>query len=341
MRRVTLRDLRRPVQSVQLCTRELAEGLVKSWKRGPPWSKAPAPKVRWSECGEYSCTVDVYGGAVDRTAVRPKTVTPFTVAHTPHIIMRIEADLRALIEAIEAWPTQVEQAQRSAAQRRRPLARPVEDDGADADGGSSDGSPSIEQDPLDDDEHASKAAPAPALQLTSSLKHNPVAARLSSMASAVPRYQVPWAPAANAALGPGIYDHKTVEAVRTHDPVRRSRPFANAAPARPGFPPREGVADAQYAHSSWPEPAAHGLGEGRAARASAPSFVSLRDRFDEAEYLRTVRLLKLQTPKRHATAAGGSTPSWRAYGAPSEPLLPPPPDHAERLAAARASAQRQ
>ena len=150
--------------------------------------------------------------------------------------------------------------------------------------------------------------------------------RMSSMTSAVPQRDEEWRRSAlGPSLGPGSYQ-TTIESVEVRDATRKLQIFRSDVPARPpGIPGRQGeppLPDGLFAQTSSPNK----------SYSKVPGTTwgqSLGYRFDAAGYLQGVQLQ--QRPKKvHRNL---QAPQWVDE---PQPLIVPT-DHAERLAAARAS----
>ena len=228
----------------------------------------------------------------------------------PPPIHGLSPDLRNLIDAIEAWPSTM-----SSYQKAQPK-RVHQTEGGEGDGDD------------DEDDEAALApslrmpAPAPALKLTTSLRA-PVSRRMSSMVSGVPQRDEEWRRSAlGPALGPGSYA-TTVEALNVREPTRQSQNFrsdVNQRPPRVGLVGEPNAPEGMYAHSSMPHKPYPLVPSSAIA-----TFKSVGYRFGADGYLKSV----LQTPTPVRRRATASVPQWHGLQVPS--------DHAERLAAARAS----
>lgn len=263
----------------------------------------------------------------------------------------VAPELRKLLESIEAWPGNVaqvrQQAERAMGKVQKKEVEPtvVLDDpdlvdpvGADDD----------EQDALDEHMAATRryVEPPRKCMLSSSLRA-PRTRHLSSMVSAVPQRDQEWRRSAlGPELGPGAY---SVERARPGlilaEPERQSKIFRSTLPQRPtllgvtGEPP---APDSMYAHTIQPAKPAGKLPSG------ASTFNSLSYRFGVDEHIKgVVRRQQAKVPRREIHYWHGA-PSWEGPFKPmnsaptdGEPaqtvVMPPGPDHAERLAAARAS----
>ena len=258
----------------------------------------------------------------------------------------VAPELRSLIEAIEQWPSNVSHA-RAAAEKaagKQPAstssAAPIVVTG-DADlENAGDEPPDALDHHLQSVSNTSSMQPQRKLALTSSLR-GPNKRHLSSMVSAAPQRDEEWRRSAlGPELGPGSYT-TSIEAMREFGTPGRVQPkFASTIPQRPknlglvGEPPPP---DGMYTHSSAPTkvmPAIHG----------GATFRSLGARFDEQSYLNSIRLGQQPKIPRREITHWHRAPTWegpfRAIDGTAEgQVLPPGPDHEERLAAARASVQ--
>ena len=304
--------------------------------------------------------------------------------------LTIDPALRTLLEAIEAWPSAVSQAQTAALKSRRAGNLPVLPLGADRRGGASAGGPAgagaaagssrrsnrhgqaeaeadaghhMDAEQLEDEhdreilrqeeeeerlealEAQEKAAARNSprnpstVRLSSSLRAPHGGARLSSMASGVPqRDDSTRRSVLGPELGPGVYP-TTVQAMATHDPQRASVVFRSKAPQRPkgfgnvGEAPAPDSMYANLASPVKPYPKVHGGNE----------FISTTCRFGTAAHFESVLLQQQPVARRRPTPYWQGAPVWEAPFA-NQPKLPgvqfpPPADHRERLAAARASLQ--
>lgn len=231
----------------------------------------------------------------------------------------LNPELRKLIDAIEAWPAAVSQYQRA---QPKP-AKPIKDEAA-ADGGEGENDENEELAP-------SRVLAPPALKLTSSLRA-PGVRRMPSMASAVEQRDEAWRRSAlGPALGPGTYQ-TTVEALTVHESTRRSRTFRSEVaqrPARIGLAGEPNLPEGPYAHAVFPHKP-----YGAIPGAAVAGFKSLGIRFGADGHHNDVLLqqaLRASPPPRKP--AEGLAPQWKD----APPVLVVPPDHAERLAAARAT----
>lgn len=266
----------------------------------------------------------------------------------------VAPELRKLLESIEAWPgnvSNVRQATEKAMGRLPPPSPPPakavldDPDLVEANGDDEEG-----QDALD--EHMARTAryqEAPRnCVLTSSLRA-PGTCHLSSMVSAVPQRDQEWRRSAlGPGLGPGSYS-VVRQACELAEPERASTVFRSTLPQRPaqlgvtGEPP---APDGMYAHSVMPtKPHAR-------IPAAASTFSSLSYRFGAEDHVRHVILRQQPKIPRRPIHHWHGAPSWEGPFKPMDMtrgaggdagehaqvlVMPPGPDHADRLAAARAS----
>ena len=229
-------------------------------------------------------------------------------------------DLRRLIEQIEAWPSVL-----PAPPPKSKLPHKEE------------------QDPLEPP-MAGRSAPAPPpLRLTSSLNRptNIKPHQLPSMASAVPQRTGLWPPSAlSSNIGPQTFDNR-VEAMVVHSPSRVS-PFMKG-PSRPqeGAPSSRARVTGALGGDPFVDPGSLYADRADPRRIDLPavpgvSFASFTHRFGPDEHLRHLEQLHQPRVPRRPTLYHPLAPRWDGpfVGVP-EPLVLPP-DHAERLARARA-----
>lgn len=265
----------------------------------------------------------------------------------------VAPELRKLLESIEAWPgnvANVRQATEKAMGRLPPPSPPpakVVLDDPDLMGAQGDADE--DQDALD--EHMALTASqryqdAPRnCVLTSSLRA-PSTRHLSSMVSAVPQRDQEWRRSAlGPGLGPGSYSIMQ-QGCEVAEPARESKVFRSTIPQRPaqlgvtGEPP---APDGMYAHSVMPTKP-HGK-----IPASVSTFNSLSYRFGAEDHVRHVILRQQPKIPRREMHYWHGAPSWEGPFKPTAGAgdnggelaqvlpMPPGPDHADRLAAARAS----
>ena len=244
------------------------------------------------------------------------------------MVRALNPELRRLIEAIESWPTAVSHAQRAAQKPEKGRAAPPGPPGGTSTLHSGDAD-AEEGEEAESSGHARAAAPAP--RLSSSLRA-PASRRLSSMASTVPQRDEEWRRSAiGPGLGPGAYDARP-GGLEVRDAVRHSEFFRSNVPQRPEQLGRAGEVvppESMYAHSSKPHKPKAILG--------VSPFNSTTLRFGVDGHLQSVRIQQLPSPRRRATSGYQGAPQWDAPYTAAPPPLVVPPDHAERLAAARAS----
>ena len=252
-----------------------------------------------------------------------------------HSTIMVNPALRALIDAIEVWPSSVAHAAtatRSHAQISDPL-HSVHHAGAGSSGG---GGGSLRRRQQGDHYEERRRPSQPEPVLSSSLRA-PAAHRLSSIVSAVPQRDESWlATTLGPDLGPGTYGsaHSGPGVLLTNDAKRRSVSFASASTQRPallgqvGEPP---LPDGMYTlHPQKLVPKVR----------TPTGFASIVHRFGVEEQMMRIRLSQLPRTPRRTTPAYHGAPRWDApfhAPAPDPALLRPPHDHAERLRAARAS----
>lgn len=306
------------------------------------------------------------------------------------LMVNIDPSLRALIEAIEAWPSAVSQAQTAALKSRRadnlpvlPLGsgrprnhahaaapqRPSSRRSANRSRGSIEagegdtlGSGAEDAEAAEDardrelllqeeeaehlemqraQEKAKQRRPGgvalfPPVKLSSSLRAPP-RRPLSSMASAVPQREDPSRVSElGPELGPGVYA-TTIQAMATRDPERESVIFRSRMAQRPkgfGTVGETPAPDSMYANISSPTkpyPKVHG----------GTQFSSTTHRFDHTAYYESLQLRQKPRARRRETPYWQGAPMWDGpfsqQPKPSGVQFPPPANHAERLAAARAS----
>jgi hypothetical protein len=245
------------------------------------------------------------------------------------VFATVDPALRALIEAIEAWPTAVSQAERRATASSR-KAKPFRQNAVGAARGDvNTHSPSLRGPGV--------YAPLGSLQepsLSSSLRA-PEKQRLSSMASSVPQRSDSWKHSAlGPNLGPGAYTTPTLDAMEIRDEHQRSMVFRSTV-ARLGNFGEPSLPEGMYAHTQSPL-------KPRAKVHGVSPFISLTYKnADVDEYLRSVeRMQRLPAPRREAQHWQGA-PKWEGPFAalpPSAVALPTDmEEHRSRLAAARAA----
>ena len=275
--------------------------------------------------------------AVVPKSARSANVSRSTTSLKSRIMaLHIPPDLRNLIEAIEAWPATVSQAQRAALKGSSGMSHFSAGTAAAAFSSNAPagaGDAAAEDDDEEDEDEAEflaanpKAAPPPQQLFLSSALRAPKKHKLSSMASEVPQRYESWRfSALSPTVGPGSYN-AGVEAMAVHDARRPQSVFKSGSQARPtlvgafGEPPPP---DSRYTDNSMPRKS-----YGKVLGASP--FISQQHRFGHQAHL--TNRLREQRPSRRAQ----QMPRWDAplHQQPEEPLYVHP-FHAERLAAARA-----
>ena len=244
----------------------------------------------------------------------------------------VAPELRSLIEAIEAWPSNVHHAQ-AAAQKASGRGR-----------GGADATRAEEATPSDDaQQHVvqqqQQVAPRGPKNLSSSLRA-PATRHLSSMVSQAPQRGEEWRHSVlGPGIGPGSYATRVQAMRELGTSPRPTTQFLDPLPQRPehfglvGDAPR---ADGMYAHSMAPAKVAPRI-------RNAVAFRSTNYRFDDRAYLESVRMAQQPAVPRREIAHWHGAPLWEGPFKPGGDrptmVLPtaPGPDHAERLAAARAS----
>ena len=242
------------------------------------------------------------------------------------VVHTLSPDLMKLIDAIEAWPSAVSAIQKSVKPRTHSIPAAGSSGAIEAAEDGGDG----EEEEEEEEFATRRAGPPPRLnvKLTSSLRAQ-ATHRMSSMASAVPQRQQDWRHSAlGPSLGPGSYA-TTVEGCEVRDLARKSHFYRSDAPARAknlglvGEPP---APDGMFANTTSPR-------KPYAQLHGANPFQSCTYRFGADAHLKGLVLQQKRAPPHRAML----TPQWT--DAPEQLVIPA--DHAERLAAARASIKQQ